>query len=624
MLTGRAPFEGGSVQSLLFKTMTEVPAPACEISPDIPKEVSDALAKALSKQPADRFESMAAFAASLAPFEHESTENLDSARKRRRLDPALRVRVAQGSLQSSRKRILAAVLAGAAAIFLFAAATPRAPLVIVGNREDAIFAARTFLNARGVAGGRAEFVDFAREDSTGRFLQQQLGSSGMQQRALSDVPVWYWMINSVSATAKDQWKLWIGPDNRIIGFLNVIPDTARGITIPVDSARSLAKRELASRGLSPSQLGRLPDSTVSRKGRTDYVFRWKERGSTIAWRGGDSAYVQPLVTVAGDRVVEFRQKMKIPDAYPFRRVSADWLIGMVVLPAWLAIIVLGVVIVRRQQTDELQWGSMIRLAGFFVVAEVVAQLPKFFESAIATRAVGAAGNIAIIAEIAGWILLGAVGLCVATAGESLAFEKKPDVVAGINDVARGRVMIPEIVPAAINGYLFGALMAAVSACALFVALRLGAGGPFLPNLPFSRTPIVDALLTPSRHALVSVFALLFLVGVLLRVRYLARIALVVPAVIAVIFGIAEGDGAALILSNGASIALLTYGLWRYGALTAIVAVIVSESIEKSAALTLTGDARYLVGTAALLGVMAIPGVLAVLTLRRYSPRLIDS
>src|SRR6185503_3949186 len=66
MLTGRLPFEAESVQSIIFKQVTEKPAPVITLVPGVPGPVSDAIARALAKNPADRFATIDEFGGAVA------------------------------------------------------------------------------------------------------------------------------------------------------------------------------------------------------------------------------------------------------------------------------------------------------------------------------------------------------------------------------------------------------------------------------------------------------------------------------------------------------------------------------------------------------------------------------
>ncbi len=65
MLAGQPPHLGGSAQQIIMKIITEQPAPVTQFRKSVPANVAHAVAKALEKLPADRFESAAKFADAL-------------------------------------------------------------------------------------------------------------------------------------------------------------------------------------------------------------------------------------------------------------------------------------------------------------------------------------------------------------------------------------------------------------------------------------------------------------------------------------------------------------------------------------------------------------------------------
>ena len=65
MLAGEPPHGGGSAQQIIMKIITETPQPVTARRKSVPPNVAAAVAKALEKLPADRFESAASFAAAL-------------------------------------------------------------------------------------------------------------------------------------------------------------------------------------------------------------------------------------------------------------------------------------------------------------------------------------------------------------------------------------------------------------------------------------------------------------------------------------------------------------------------------------------------------------------------------
>ncbi len=66
MITGSLPFDGDSTRAVLFQQMVGVPKSLRDLVPDVPAAVAFAIDRALSKEPKDRFASMAAFAEAIA------------------------------------------------------------------------------------------------------------------------------------------------------------------------------------------------------------------------------------------------------------------------------------------------------------------------------------------------------------------------------------------------------------------------------------------------------------------------------------------------------------------------------------------------------------------------------
>ena len=65
LLTGRRPFSGDNFVAVAMKHINEVPPSVADLRRDVPPRVAAAVARALEKDPRDRFASMEAFAAEL-------------------------------------------------------------------------------------------------------------------------------------------------------------------------------------------------------------------------------------------------------------------------------------------------------------------------------------------------------------------------------------------------------------------------------------------------------------------------------------------------------------------------------------------------------------------------------
>jgi serine/threonine protein kinase/Tol biopolymer transport system component len=78
MLTGNPPHMGASAQQIIMKIITEQAAPVTNLRKAVPPNVAAALAKALEKLPADRFETAKAFADALTNQAFTSTSSPDA------------------------------------------------------------------------------------------------------------------------------------------------------------------------------------------------------------------------------------------------------------------------------------------------------------------------------------------------------------------------------------------------------------------------------------------------------------------------------------------------------------------------------------------------------------------
>ena len=73
MLTGRVPFQASNSMALLLKHVSERPTPIAELRPEAPKQLCDAIERALRKAPEDRFPTASAFREALLVDDGQSS-----------------------------------------------------------------------------------------------------------------------------------------------------------------------------------------------------------------------------------------------------------------------------------------------------------------------------------------------------------------------------------------------------------------------------------------------------------------------------------------------------------------------------------------------------------------------
>ena len=84
MLAGQPPFTGTTAESLSHQHISVAPRRVTELRPSVPPAVADALARALAKNPADRFTSVSQFAAALGVTQSMASVPASASRSRTR------------------------------------------------------------------------------------------------------------------------------------------------------------------------------------------------------------------------------------------------------------------------------------------------------------------------------------------------------------------------------------------------------------------------------------------------------------------------------------------------------------------------------------------------------------
>jgi serine/threonine-protein kinase len=186
MLTGEPPHMGTSAQQIIMKIIAEPVRPADERRKSIPPHVAAALAKALEKLPADRFESAKAFAEALAnPAFATATPTAPRARGRRWWrDPRIAATAAAGIAVGA---VLTSILArsergGAPGEYDVGLPDSAGMMTVAQDVGFAVSPAGDFVVYEAVRNGRSELWYRSLLDATVRLIP---GTDGGSQPVLS-------------------------------------------------------------------------------------------------------------------------------------------------------------------------------------------------------------------------------------------------------------------------------------------------------------------------------------------------------------------------------------------------------------------------------------------------------
>ena len=615
ILTGGRLFESDSMQGMMFKRATVTPQLVTELNAEVPQGVADAIRRALSYEPSERFATMAEFGAAMSAGMGVASAAAPTVRRRDR-DMTTRIDEMRAALPGWKHPLVIAAAVGLVAF----ATSERGSLAGPGyefaaRRNDAVFAARRWLASR-IGGapdlGQAEFVA---SDSTYRLLQRAFGPSGADARVRKDGLVWRWR-SQFRDSAQSVWHVSVVPGTRVIGFTHDVPDSIARPSVDEAAARTLAVAELASFGVVGDSLAWVGDSTIKRSHRTDHVLTWRRTGGAVGIPGAaDSATRRVGVTVVGDRVERVDQWYDVPASTMKALGEKSTFVRSWEITSVASVVLLGfaalVVVVVRQRVDAMQWRLGLRflvLYGVFVLPVTLVGAWHQAENASGGRGamalIGALIGIGIIVLFGGGMILAAM-----VGAESLAAELRPRMFDGVYDVLRGRLRIPEMAVAATYGAIAGAVALGATAVANVVAVRWFAVAvrATVPGL-LGNDPAIVSVLLELGNATFTALAICFALVAAKRVRASDAVAIAVVAVLAT--GLVVPRDWPGVIGMLVACAALTIVAWRHGFLAVYVASILLVVFRQLFDLATTGSgstftAWIALGTALALAPLAL-------------------
>ena len=282
-------------------------------------------------------------------------------------------------------RVLALwLLAALAGIFVayryFFRAFPEAAIDFKVTRNAALDRARTFAAGQGVSlRGYQSAVIFNVDDNTKTYLEREAGLEQANRLMSSDVNAWHWEVRFFRARQKEEIRVRVDPEGRIVGYERVLEEAAPGARLDRTAALSRAGQFLTQTlHTDLTAYTFLPEEANSavKPNRTDWTFTWERSGFRIK----DAPY-RLQVTIEGDQVGGYLEFLKVPEvwqrSYERLRSSNNFIETIALIPyavligaALSALIMLG----RR---DLVRWKWVLALGLFITVLYFAMQLNEW-------------------------------------------------------------------------------------------------------------------------------------------------------------------------------------------------------------------------------------------------------
>jgi serine/threonine-protein kinase len=578
MLTGQLPFAAETPQELVYQQIAETPKPLQELAPGIPRDLARALARAMAKDPADRFPTIEEFA--LAVGASKPVAPAPAIIPASAIEREAEVVEATGR-PIDRRLLVAGVLGLLGFAGLYRVAYPPPISAPHDTRAEAVRRGEEFLKSAGAAGTFQKAVQFHGPDEPRVFLEQNLGLAETRRRVAEGLPLARWRLRWFQRGEVEEWKVAVDR-GRVLEFQHVVAEAAPGAALTASAARALADSFLVARGWQLDQLSLVGASSATRANRTDHHFDYDQMGSAVEWRAGGaggSGALRVSVDVQGGRVGAYRHYFRVPPEFERAAASA----GAVEDGLVLALVLVGFALalgfaIARTRIGDVRWRPVIYLVVAGALAIALKQMGEWpaelYEASVQTPAAWLywAGQFLLV--VLNTAFVGGIVLVVFAAGESLGRMTLPRAMAGYQHLLTGRLWSPTVIREVTHGCLVGLIVLGATAVAR-------AGVRQVPGVWFAEetgyTLALNnglAFLTPVTalaDAGVIAFLVLFVAAVL--TRYLKATALVLAGSLVVCVLLQEARppyfGAA---ETAVFVVILTLGLIHFGFLAVAVAM----------------------------------------------------
>ena len=500
-------------------------------------------------------------------------------------------------------------------------AFPHAAVDLQVTRQQALARAGDFLASQGFdLTGYDRAILFGSVQDATVYLQRNLADD--QANAIQkELGIWHWSVRFFKTLEKREYRVAIDPgDGRVLSFTQYLAEDAAGERLAQEKARAVAEAFLGARGIDLKDYKLIEQSSKEEKARTDHTFRWERQG----WQVGE-ARREAAAVVQGGSVGSFNgYRLHVPEAFTreFERQSSYgdlYAILALVMSAVFAVASLVWFIILLRAGD-INWrnpvGAAITVAVLVLLNGVNAlnalklayqtQIPY----AVFAATVAIAGVIGVVFQAAFIALPGA-------AGEGLSRRVFGERAPTLSNFSLKALTGPRFAASALRGYCVAAMMLGYVVLFYFLGRRyLGVWMPGEPGydntlagpLPWLAPLAISLLASLSEEFTFRFFAIPFTKRL---VRWTPA-AVVIPALI---WAFAHSNYQVFpMYIRGIELTIVGTGLGLlylfYDIETTIVAHYVYDALLIAGPLLASGSTYYLISGIVVVGLAAIPLLLA--------------
>jgi len=193
----------------------------------------------------------------------------------------------------------------------FGDAFPEASIDFRYDRGSSLRVAEPLLAAQRLdARGMKHTATFSGDNTARIFLERTLGLAKAGAVMRRDVRLWWWSHRWFKPLQEEEYNVEVAPTGEIVGFSDIIPEDRAMASPPVPAARAVAEAFLTRVGVKLAELQPVAQSERRLPRRMQRIFTWDSQ--SVHPGGAPYRYV---VTVDGDRVSSYTQRVQVPDEW---------------------------------------------------------------------------------------------------------------------------------------------------------------------------------------------------------------------------------------------------------------------------------------------------------------------
>ncbi len=193
----------------------------------------------------------------------------------------------------------------------FYAAFPEASIDFRYNRDSSLPLARAVLDAQHIdARGMKHASVFDGDDTAKIFLERSIGLANANRLMRHDLRLWWWHHRWFKPLQEEEFHVDLAPTGELVRFLDKIPEDRPLPAIDAAAARGGAESFLVRNGIKLADLQLVTQSERQLPRRVQRIFTWDSQSIHPA-----GAPYRHTVTVDGDRVSRYEQRLHVPDQW---------------------------------------------------------------------------------------------------------------------------------------------------------------------------------------------------------------------------------------------------------------------------------------------------------------------